>query len=139
MEGIPITGEMIEAVRRDRTERCRRRRGPRRYCDRIDEILPVILSLANREQVPVLGAFLVALDGHLLISRRDLAWVLPGDEGAAGPRPYDLVSPAGRYLGRIDVPANFRPLILGTGVLLGVLLDELGVPYVVRYGIAGRS
>lgn len=40
---------------------------------------------------------------------------------------WDVFHPGGRYLGRVDVPALFRPYSVSDGQVLGVHEDELGV------------
>ena len=132
VEPVPVTDDMLEEVRRAALERCRIP-GRRRMCERpggyLDAGLPAVLAHANR-QVPAFSLFLVAPDGHLLIRRADLAWDQPGDSDT---RPYDLISPDGRFLGRVDIPTDFRPLILREERVFGVVQDEFGVPYIVKY------
>lgn len=132
VEPVPVTDDMLEEVRRAAVERCRLP-ARRRLCERpggyLDTGLPAVLANANR-QVPAFSRFLVAPDGHLLIRRVDLVW---DQAGEADPGPYDLVSPDGRFLGRVEIPADFRPLILRDGRVFGTVPDELGVPYIVKY------
>ena len=132
VEPVPVTDDMLDEVRRTAIERCRLP-ARRRLCERpggyLDTGLPAVLANANR-QVPAFSRFLVAPDGHLLIRRVDLVW----DQAEEGdPRPYDLISPDGRFLGRVEIPADFRPLILRDGRVFGTVSDELGVPYIVKY------
>ena len=132
VEPVPVTDDMLDEVRRTAIERCRLP-ARRRLCERpggyLDTGLPAVFANANR-QVPAFSRFLVAPDGHLLIRRVDLVW---DQAGEADPRPYDLVSPDGRFLGRVEIPADFRPLILRDGRVFGTESDELGIPYIVKY------
>lgn len=136
VDRIPITDAMIEQTRREEIEICQRP-ARRRMCERpggyLDRGLPAIIAHANRENLPVFATFLVATDGHLLVLRADLRW----NEASGAPRPYDLVSPEGRFLGRIDIPANIRPLLVRDQSLFGTWRDELGVPYIVKYRLDG--
>ena len=69
----------------------------------------------------------------LWISRRDLRELRAVGE----PRPFDLLSPDGRFLGRIEIPVNFRPLIVRGEYIFGSWTDEFGVSYVVKYRVDG--
>ena len=136
VDRIPITDAMIEEVRRKAIENCQRP-ARRRMCERpggyLERGLPAIIANANREHLPVFATFLVAPDGHLLVLRADLGW----DQASGAPRNYDLLSPEGRFLGRIDIPVSFRPLLVTDQRLLGIWRDELGVQYIVKYRVDG--
>jgi hypothetical protein len=41
----------------------------------------------------------------------------------------------GVFSGTIEFPSRFTPYVLGSGWVIGVLRDELGVEYVVRFKI----
>lgn len=135
VEPVPVTDAMLEELRRELVARCQRGATWRRRCERqkyVEEIVPATIAHAH-ERVPVIGHIVVAPDGHILISRRDL-----GETRASGdPRPYDLVSPEGRFLGRIEVPVNFRPRSVRGRNILGSWTDEFGVMYVVKYRVEG--
>lgn len=137
VEPVPVTDDMLEEVRRAALERCRIP-GRRRLCERpggyLDTGLPAVIARANR-QVPAFSRFLVAPDGHLLIRRADLVWDQAGDNDT---RPYDLISPDGRFVGRVDIPTDFRPLTLRDERVFGVVHDEFGVPYIVKYRLEAR-
>lgn len=138
VDRVPVTEVMLEEVRRQAIERCQHP-GRRRLCERpggyLDKGLPAILAHAN-SQVPVFSRFFVALDGHLLIERRDLWWNQP-TEGDA--RRYDLISPAGQFVGRIQMAVDFRPLILRDERILGIQPDEFDVPHIVQYRVQRMS
>ena len=135
VEPVPVTEAMLEELRRELVARCQRGATWRRRCERqryVEEIVPATIAHAH-ERVPVISRLLVAPDGHLLISRRDLS-----ETRASGdPRPYDLVSPEGRFVGRIEIPVNFRPMIVRGRSILGSWTDEFGVSYVVKYRVEG--
>jgi len=132
VEPVPVTDAMLEKIRRSGIERCEHP-ARKRLCDRakyLEQILPARLAGAN-ERVPVFGKLLVAPDGHLLVSRQDI-----GRSGA--PRPHDLISPEGHFLGRIEDPDHFDPMILRDRRILAITSDELGVAYMVKYRVEGR-
>ena len=135
VEPVPVTDAMLEELRREMVANCQRNAMWRRRCERqryVEEIVPATIAHAH-ERVPVIGHILVAPDGHLLISRRDLS-----ETRASGdPRPHDLVSPEGRFVGRIEIPVNFRPLRVRGRNILGSWTDEFGVRYVVKYRVDG--
>ena len=135
VEPVPVTDAMLEELRRELVARCQRNAMWRRRCERqryVEEIVPATIAHAH-ERVPVIGHILVAPDGHLLISRRDLS-----ETRASGdPRPYDLVSPEGRFVGRIEIPVNFRPRSVRGRNILGSWTDEFGVMYVMKYRVEG--
>ena len=135
VEPVPVTDAMLEELRREMVANCQRNAMWRRRCERqryVEEIVPATIAHAH-ERVPVIGHIVVAPDGHLLISRRDLSETL----ASADPRPYDLVSPEGRFLGRIEIPVNFRPRSMRGRNILGSWTDEFGVMYVVKYRVEG--
>ena len=135
VEPVPVTDAMLEELRREMVANCQRNAMWRRRCERqryVEEIVPATIAHAH-ERVPVIGHILVAPDGHLLISRRDLSETRPSGD----PRPYDLVSPEGRFVGRIEIPVNFRPLSVRGRNILGSWTDEFGVRYVVKYRVDG--
>ena len=135
VEPVPVTDAMLDELRREMVANCQRNAMWRRRCERqryVEEIVPATIAHAH-ERVPVIGHILVAPDGHLLISRRDLREIRAEDQ----PRPFDLLSPEGRFLGRIEIPVNFRPMIVRDGSILGSWTDEFGVRYVVKYRVEG--
>lgn len=135
VEPVPVTDAMLDELRRELVARCQRGATWRRRCERqryVEEIVPATIAHAH-ERVPVISRLLVAPDGHLLISRRDLSET----RASSDPRPYDLVSPEGRFLGRIEIPVNFRPLSVRGRNILGSWTDEFGVRYVVKYRVEG--
>ncbi len=135
VEPVPVTGAMLEEVRRDLIARCQHNDFWRRRCERmryVEEILPEVLAHAHK-RVPVVGHILVAPDGHLLVLRRDLLELRASGE----PRPFDLLSPDGRFLGRIEILVNFRPFIVRGEYIFGSWTDEFGVSYVVKYRVDG--
>ena len=135
VELVPVTDAMLEELRREMVANCQRNAMWRRRCERqryVEEIVPATIAHAHK-RVPVIGHIIVAPDGHLLISRRDLREIRAEDQ----PRPFDLLSPEGRFLGRIEIPVNFRPMIVRDGSILGSWTDEFGVRYVVKYRVEG--
>ena len=135
VEPVPVTDAMLEEVRRELIARCQHNDFWRRRCERqryVEEVIPEVLAHAH-PRVPVVGHILVAPDGHLLVSRRDLRETRASDE----PRPFDLLSPDGRFLGRIEIPVNFRPIIVLGENIFGSWTDEFGVSYVVKYRVDG--
>ena len=137
VEPVPVTDAMLEELRREMVANCQRNATWRRRCERqryVEEIVPATIAHAHK-RVPVISRFLVAPDGHLLISRRDLS-----ETRAEGqPRPYDLLSPEGRFLGRLEIPVNFRPMIVRGESIFGSWTGEFGVNYVVKYRVEGLN
>ena len=83
------------------------------------------------EPLPLFGTFFGDDEGRL--------WV-PGFAVAAlrhGYPAYSVISPAGEWLGRVDVPPGFRILDVSGGRILGVLRDDMDVESVVVYGLVG--
>ena len=135
VEPVPVTDAMLEELRRELVARCQRSAMWQRRCRLqryVEEIVPAKIAHAHK-RVPVIGHILVAPDGHLLVSRRDLREI----RASGDPRPFDLLSPEGRFLGRIEIPVNFRPFIVRDGSILGSWTDEFGVGYVVKYRVEG--
>lgn len=135
VEPVPVTDAMLEEIRRDHIARCQRSPSWQRRCKLqryVEEIVPAIIAHAHK-RVPVISRFVVAPDGHLLVSRRDLAQMRASGDSS----PYDLLSPEGRFLGRIEMAVNFTPLIVRDESILGIWTDEFGVQYVVKYRVEG--
>ncbi len=68
-------------------------------------------------------------------------WVFPSSPQAAEGTTLDVFDPEGRYLGQVRSAAElsaFLPFLVRGDRLYVVETDELEVPYVVRYRIAGR-
>ena len=95
-----------------------------------------------------LGRVLAAEDGSFWVERADLRpdrWRpeyenLFGEidpEGVTTTRPprWDRFDRSGGFVGAIELPIGFRPMILTSDTVIGVLGDEQGVEYVVRYAV----
>jgi hypothetical protein len=52
-----------------------------------------------------------------------------------GPNAWDVFQPDGAHLGRLPIPAGFRPTRITDDGVYGVWRDELGVPHARRYAI----
>lgn len=61
------------------------------------------------------------------------------DFNDVGSQHWDIFNPEGRFLGTLLMPPGFTPHIFRRNQLYGVLRDELGVQYVVRYGVVGAD
>ena len=82
---------------------------------------------------PAYAGFFEDEDGYL--------WVRPELAEADG-RPFDVFDPEGRYLGRTALPDGIESLQLHAvrgGRAYGVIRDDDGVSYVVRFRIQNRS
>lgn len=67
-------------------------------------------------------------------------WVEVDAGGVA--RRWDVFDQSGYYLGRVESPVGLQPsparLVIGAGTVTGVLEDEVGVQYVVRFRVTGQ-
>jgi hypothetical protein len=84
---------------------------------------------------PALGALYVADDGYLWVqlTTRDRK-----DRG----RVFDVLDPAGRYLGRVRLPfqlSEYPTPLFRNGMIYGVTQNELEVPFVVRARVRRRA
>jgi hypothetical protein len=60
-------------------------------------------------------------------------WIAPYRPAADHPVSWTVVDREGSLLGEVDLPEGFRPLDIGPGHVLGIVGDDLGVPYVHLY------
>jgi hypothetical protein len=88
-------------------------------------------SHPRAEFVPVVGRIRGSDEGMFLIERLDLS---PGQvPGSAHPSTWDLLSPDGTILGRLELPARFTPHVVNDGRIIGVQRDDADVPSVILY------
>lgn len=78
----------------------------------------------------------------LAVDDRDFLWVAPMVARAEQRRRFDVFDAEGRYLGRVASPEALT--LSGSTLIRGdriyaVVLDEMDIPYVVRYRIQGRK
>jgi hypothetical protein len=132
LAGITLARQTPDQYRRDQLPRQRERieRSTR------DVPLPAMRS-------PI-GAIRVSRGGVFAVERTDYlsAAVVHARRTAGGLTPatrWDLFRPDGRYWATVALPADFRLYDVDDyGTLTGVLRDEDGVEYVVRYALAER-
>ena len=97
----------------------------------------------------VIGAMLVAPDNSLIVQRIDavdpieLEWLTGFDATerpsvliARGPTRWERLDPQGRYIGAVNLPAQFQPRSYDGQRLTGVQRNADGVEFVVRYRLA---
>jgi hypothetical protein len=96
-------------------------------------------ELPTRPALPPLGRVIAAPEGAILVERPDLiADPVAHEWSRVGPFPthWDLFDAEGSFVGTILFPERFTPHAFDGTSVIGVGRDELGVEYVVRYGIA---
>jgi len=85
----------------------------------------------------------VAEFDRILVDDRGFVWVSAGWRplrGSEEPTRFDIFSPDGEYLGQLAFPFHPQPLPAFRGdLVVGVTTDELDVPQVVGYRLAGRA
>lgn len=117
-EPIPVQDEERErALERDFLQRMR---------DAGADVDPGLVP----DHKPAFQAFLITSGGYV--------WVRPTPADTSGGTRYDVFNPKGRYLGRVGLPVDIstRPTpIIKNGNLYGVTRDELGIEYVMRFGV----
>jgi len=62
-------------------------------------------------------------------------WVMEYLVAGADSSAVGVFSARGEWLGSVRPPPRFRPLEIGEDYVLGVRIDELDVPHLVRYGL----
>lgn len=79
---------------------------------------------------------------NLTVDEHGYLWVRPTAEAGEEDHLFDVFDDRGRYLGRVRFPFPVRPsapLLMRGNTILAVTQDELGVAYVVRARIEGRT
>jgi hypothetical protein len=74
---------------------------------------------------PAYGRFVADAEGYV--------WVEPYRPAQGRAVPWTVVDPEGSVLGEVELAEGFRPLDIGSGHVLGIVRDDLGVPYVQLY------
>lgn len=114
----PITPQQVAALRERmiaETDNAARRRDIEKTFD--DFALPEIMPGFSALQVDALG-------------RVWLAEYLPRPDA---PTAWTVFTPQGAVMGRVEVPAGLEVRDIGADYVLGIMRDELDVPYVLRY------
>jgi hypothetical protein len=93
-------------------------------------------DVPHAEFRPVLGRLLASAEGGLLVERIDRRAYADDGEPPDSSEWY-LFSPDRRIKGRVVLSGRFTPYVLRGCDLVGVMLDDLDVPAIVRYRIAG--
>ena len=79
---------------------------------------------------------------RLFTDDADHLWVQSNLPGTEPGKTLDVFDPEGRFLGTVRLPARlgtFDPVLVRGDRLYTVVLDEMEIPYVVRYRIQGRT
>lgn len=117
----PVSGEEWDQVVAEalaEAEDAEGRRGRRQLAD-----------LRPAPQVrPAYGRFVPDSEGYV--------WIAPYRPAADRPVPWTVVDPEGSVLGDVDLPAGFTPMDIGPGHVLGIVRDDLGIPYVHLYELS---
>jgi hypothetical protein len=91
-----------------------------------------VLDLAELKPAPDLrpayGRFVADPPGHV--------WIEPYRPARGRPVPWIVVELDGTVLGEVDLPERFTPLDIGPRSVLGVVRDDLDVPYVHLYELS---
>jgi 6-bladed beta-propeller len=111
-----------------------------RACEPEDSYWRAAADLPRTGYLPAIDAIRASPEGWLWVRRADVdpepaAAPCPAARAEPPPPYWDVFDPAGRFQSTIRLPPRFslhQPL---AGAVLGVLRDELGVEYVVEYGV----
>jgi hypothetical protein len=71
--------------------------------------------------------------GAILTDEAGNLWVAEWAASPHTPKRWDVLDPAGHWLGAVEVPGRFFPYGIGADWILGVETDDLEVEYVVLY------
>lgn len=98
------------------------------------------LDLPAVDVLPATGRIFASHDGALWVERPDLVRDpvrLEWSVGESQPTYWDVFDAEGRLRGTAELPARFgiRALSAGGREVIGVLRDDVGVEYVVRYAV----
>jgi len=122
----PLSGAVVDSIRQFRLEACR---GNRAECERtVEATLEAFPVPDNR---PAYSTFLVDAGGRLWVAE----WAHPGAQVTG----WHVFSTDGELLGRVAIPAGLRITDVQEGFVLGVIRNELNVPFVRRYPLTRRS
>lgn len=94
--------------------------------ERRRELEEHLASWPHAEMLPWISAILVDRGGRVWARE----YRPPFDPS---PVAWGVFDAGGRWLGRVEMPAAFRPTEIGPDFVLGIERDELGVEYVRRY------
>ena len=118
---------------------------------------PVAVSAQERDSVPAQLKWFTDQGGRVDLSRvpkqkpaflsirtddRGWLWVRPSLPAAEKKTAFDVFDPEGRYQGRLSLPVAHEdrmPLVIRGERIYAVVLNDEGVPQVVRFRIEGRS
>lgn len=112
-----------------------------RYLDRyLDAVEPqrrralrsVLEQVPTPETRPAYGGLLVDAEDHLWVSD----WTVIHSVTPGG---WTVIDPAGRWLGRVEMPGNFYPLDIGGDWIVGMERDAMDVEHVVVYPLDRRA
>jgi hypothetical protein len=93
------------------------------------------------DRVPAFRTIAFGPSGTIWVQRvRPVSELLSLEEpdfNDVGSRDWDIFDQEGRFLGTLLMPPRFTPHVFRGDKLYGVLLDEMNVQYVVRFGVVG--
>ena len=90
----------------------------------------VVEKRGYADVIPAVGQMTLGPDGTLWVSRRDVR---------GEPRPTDLFTPSGQYMGTLPPGSPFPAAFTPDGGIVVVERDELDVPRVVVYRLVGAE
>jgi sugar lactone lactonase YvrE len=76
------------------------------------------------------------------VDDRGYVWIRPALPADAAGSAFDVLDPAGKYLGRLELPVKVderMPVVVRGDRLYTVVLSELDVPQLVRFRVEGRA
>jgi hypothetical protein len=114
--------------------------------DELPRAIDQRLAAPRPAVLPALGLLMVADDGSLWVERPDLVDD-PGlvefrrtfgtNRAPASPATFDRFDAKGCFLGSTVLPAGFLPFHVTRNTVLGMLPDQSGAEYIVRYAVSG--
>ncbi|HUF51318.1 MAG TPA: 6-bladed beta-propeller [Longimicrobiales bacterium] len=97
--------------------------------DRLRSIQRLFREVPQPELLPAFSAMLVDAEDNLWVA----SWVSAFAPPQRAPAEWYVFAADGHLLGRVDMPAGFRPLDVGTDYVLGVTRDDLEVEQIELY------
>jgi hypothetical protein len=121
-DGLDLTASVVDRVVAAKVGRLSRDAFP----DRADAERQIRSGMSLPDHVPPISGGLFADDGSLWLRREELG----GED-----QRWTVVDRSGVPVAEVALPSTFSPEVVHPDHMWGVEIDELGVPYIVRYAI----